>query len=73
MRAPLKICFAVSEIAPFAKTGGLADVAAALPRQMFRRGHDVRVFVPFHAQIDRESRPFNAVEFIRAQGIQDQA
>ena len=31
MSGALKICFAASEVAPFAKTGGLADVAAALP------------------------------------------
>jgi len=37
-----------SEMAPFAKTGGLADVMAALPRQLARRGHDVRVFLPLY-------------------------
>ena len=41
------LCVA-SEMAPFAKTGGLADVMAALPRQLARRGHDVRVFLPFY-------------------------
>jgi starch synthase len=53
MAVPLKICFAAAEAAPFAKTGGLADVAAALPGELHRRGHDVRVFVPFHSVIDR--------------------
>ena len=41
------LCVA-SEMAPFAKTGGLADVMAALPRQLARRGHDVRVFLPLY-------------------------
>lgn len=35
-----------SEVAPFAKTGGLADVASALPQALARRGHDVRIVMP---------------------------
>jgi len=35
-----------SELAPFSKTGGLADVAAALPRALGRAGHDVTVVTP---------------------------
>jgi len=46
------LCVA-SEQAPFAKTGGLADVLAALPRHLHRAGHDVRVFLPFYDKIDR--------------------
>ena len=41
------LCVA-SEMAPFAKTGGLADVMAALPRHLARAGHDVRVFLPLY-------------------------
>jgi starch synthase len=47
-----RICFLTAEISPFAKTGGLGDVAAALPRQLHRRGHDVRVFAPLHSLAD---------------------
>lgn len=47
----MRICFIASEVAPFAKTGGLADVAGALPRQLHRRGHDIRVFMPLYAGI----------------------
>jgi starch synthase len=61
----LKICFAASEVAPFAKTGGLADVAAALPRQLHRLGHDVRLFMPLHSTIDGSGQPFRSVEFVR--------
>jgi starch synthase len=50
----MKILFAASEITPFAKTGGLADVAAALPKALHARGHDVRLMLPFYGQIDAE-------------------
>jgi starch synthase len=42
----LHILFVVSECVPFAKTGGLADVAGALPAALAERGHDVRVVLP---------------------------
>jgi starch synthase len=42
----LKILFAVSECVPLIKTGGLGDVAGALPIELRRRGHDVRVLMP---------------------------
>jgi starch synthase len=42
----LKVLFIVSECVPFAKTGGLADVAGALPIALGERGHDVRVVLP---------------------------
>jgi starch synthase len=60
---PLKICFAASEVAPFAKTGGLADVAAALPRQLHAQGHDVRVFLPLHGVIDAKRHGLQRVDF----------
>jgi starch synthase len=46
-----RICFAASEIAPLAKTGGLADVAAALPRYLHACGHQVRLFMPMYSSI----------------------
>jgi starch synthase len=48
-------------VAPFAKTGGLADVSAALPLQLHRRGHDVRVFVPLYSAIDLDAYDFSPV------------
>ncbi|MBB6094599.1 starch synthase [Povalibacter uvarum] len=47
----MRICFIASEIAPLAKTGGLADVAGALPRYLHGRGHDVRLFMPLYSSI----------------------
>jgi starch synthase len=42
----LNILLAASEVVPYAKTGGLADVAAALPKALSRLGHRVRVVMP---------------------------
>lgn len=43
-----------AELAPFAKVGGLADVAEALSRSLASRGHDVRVVAPLYGTLDRE-------------------
>jgi starch synthase len=50
----LKIWFASSEVAPFAKTGGLADVAGSLPKALKRLGVDIRVVMPKYGQIDKK-------------------
>ena len=47
-KAQLRILMAFSEVAPFAKTGGLADVAGALPSALSELGCDVRVVMPFY-------------------------
>lgn len=47
----LKLCILSSEIMPYAKTGGLADVAGALIGEFARRGADVRAFMPFYASV----------------------
>ena len=61
----LRTCFVSAEVAPLAKTGGLADVSAALPAALRELGHDVRVFMPFYRSIDRERFRAVPVEFIR--------
>ncbi|MDH4099977.1 MAG: glycogen synthase GlgA [Nitrospirota bacterium] len=48
----MKILFASSEAAPFAKTGGLADVSGTLPKFIREMGHDVRLIIPLHQCID---------------------
>ncbi len=53
MQKPLKIMIVSSEVAPFAKTGGLADVAGALPKKLKELGHDVRVFLPYYDRIKK--------------------
>jgi starch synthase len=42
----MKILIASSEVAPFAKTGGLADVAGSLPIALQKLDHDIRVITP---------------------------
>ena len=51
----MKILYASSEAAPFAKSGGLADVAGALPKALVRDGIDCRVVMPL----------YNAERFLR--------
>ena len=48
-----KVLFVASEIAPWIKTGGLADVAGALPNALAELGVDVRVLVPAYPALVR--------------------
>ena len=47
------LLFCASEVYPFAKTGGLADVAHSLPR-VLQENYDVQVVLPLYSSIDRE-------------------
>ncbi len=49
----MKIWMATSECSPWAKTGGLGDAVSALARELASRGHDIRVFIPGYASINR--------------------
>ena len=51
---PLKILILASEVVPFAKVGGLADVVGALPKALQELGQDVRVVMPRYRQVDPE-------------------
>jgi starch synthase len=52
----LNILLAATEVVPYAKTGGLADVAGALPKALARLGHQVRVVMPYYNVEKIESR-----------------
>nr|MBA2543732.1 glycogen/starch synthase [Deltaproteobacteria bacterium] len=57
----MNVLFVASEMAPFAKTGGLADVMAALPPYLARAGHDVRVVMPLYDTVDTSKATFQAI------------
>ena len=57
----MNILFVSSEVAPFGKTGGLGDVASALPRVLGARGHDVRVVMPMYQRVQTADRSFENV------------
>src|SRR5579862_3289522 len=58
---PLRICFVAAETAPFAKAGGLADVAGALGKYLHAAGHDIRLFLPLYASIRGANIPLEPV------------
>lgn len=47
----MKILFVTAESVPFAKTGGLADVAFSLPKAIKEAGHDIRVIMPMYKKV----------------------
>jgi len=64
----MRICFVASEVAPFAKTGGLADVSGALPKYLASHGCEVRLFMPMYSTIDVAYHDIRAVDYM--QGVQ---
>ena len=67
--APLKVCIVSSEIMPFAKTGGLADVAGALVREFAQLGHDIRAFMPLYAIVRRAHPKMQSVLGLQNIGV----
>jgi starch synthase len=57
----MKILFIASEVAPLAKTGGLADVTGSLPKELKRMGHDVRIILPFYQTVAEGSFAVSSV------------
>lgn len=53
----MRIVFATPEMVPFAKTGGLADVAGTLPKEIQVLGHEVLCFLPKYKKIDASRWP----------------
>jgi len=62
---PLRICFIAAEMVPFAKAGGLADVASALVKYLHADGHDIRLFMPGYSSIKRDGLDIYPVEFLQ--------
>jgi len=57
----MKILITSPEVVPFAKTGGLADVAGALPKALKILGHDVRVILPKYQMVDKGNFDLNKI------------
>src|SRR5690625_230909 len=47
----MKLLFAATECAPFFKSGGLGDVLGALPKELVKKGNEVRVVLPYFVQL----------------------
>lgn len=67
MPSKYKILFVTSEVVPFIKTGGLADVSSALPQKLQELGHQVRIVVPKYGAIDE--RKYKIHEVVRLKDL----
>src|SRR3954468_16943600 len=65
---PRSVLFLSTEVYPYAKTGGLADVSAALPQELRMLGHDVRVLMPKYGFIGEKKQKIHLIN--RLQGIE---
>jgi starch synthase len=65
----IRVAFAAAELAPFASTGGLGEVAAALPRALSELGHEVSVFAPLHALARRRAGSLEPVASLSVPGF----
>jgi starch synthase len=68
MSRPLNVLFVTSEVEPFVKTGGLADVSSALPQTIRELGHEIRIVVPRYGAIS--DRKFRLHDVIRLKEIE---
>lgn len=68
MAKPLNILFLSSEVEPFAKTGGLADVSGALPQTIKQNEHEIRVMMPRYGCINERRSKLH--EMIRLKDIE---
>lgn len=59
----MRIVSLASEAAPWVKTGGLGDVAGALPAALAGRGHEVHVVVPLYAVVDKHKHGLRPAGF----------
>ena len=68
MQKILKVLYISTEVSPFAKTGGLADVSESLPKELKESAHDIRIFMPKYGSINE--RKYVLREVIRLKDIQ---
>ncbi len=58
----MKILFATSEISPFSRAGGLADVSADLPLALARMGHEICIATPKYRQTRKIKPPLKLLD-----------
>ena len=49
----MRIVYVSSEVFPYSKTGGLADIAHFLPKSLVEKGLNITVFTPYYASISK--------------------
>lgn len=64
---PRSVLYLSTEVYPYAKTGGLADVSSALPQELRMLGHDVRVLMPKYGFIGEKKQKIHLIN--RLQGV----
>ena len=65
MAASKSILFVTSEVTPFIKTGGLADVSATLPLALVELGHDVRIIAPKYGNISERRNRIHEIKRLK--------
>jgi len=60
----MRVVMAASEVVPYAKTGGLADVVGALPHALRRLGIEVAVIMPKYRSITPERFPLRRTDWV---------
>jgi starch synthase len=69
----MKILFVSAEVAPYSKSGGLGDVARALPIALAARGHEVMVVTPRYGSVKQELQPLDRRIKLRFPYAEEQA
>ncbi len=58
----MNIAFFSSEVAQFAKTGGMADVCESLPLALEKIGHQVVIFMPYYRGVENQTLPLKVIQ-----------
>ena len=59
----MRVAMFASEMVPYVKTGGLADVIGSLPRALSQNVDNIDVFIPYYREIERQKLPLKKMQF----------
>ena len=59
----MRVAMFASEMVPYIKTGGLADVIGSLPRALTEKCDQIDVFIPYYREIERQNLPLKKLNF----------